>query len=223
MGKTVIIGNTAVYAKKLRKDLYIKSIHPIGLIFLAIILIILTLKLGAPILLLVVPCGVLLASAVWLNNIKTEIIKKNVGIKSENLVVRQLAKSNPVAILNDVLMGSGGDCDHVAIYDGKAVVIETKTGWGQVSINGDSVYAGRRQIPKSPVKQIKQQQQNFTKKFGYMPHAVLCISNMSNAPFYYNNVLVCSAADLPRAVNGLDHNIPAGKASVLIAKIRASY
>jgi hypothetical protein len=144
----------------------------------------------------VIPAAVVVLCALATRGYWRSFERAWVGARSERLVARALLGTNPYVLAHGVLLGAGGDADHIVIGPG-LVVVETKTGYGRVRIANGKMVAGRREMPGDPVRQAKRQATTLGKRAGHHARAVVCVVNMDNRPFVHNDVTVCSMADLP--------------------------
>ena len=127
--------------------------------------------------------------------------KAKAGVDAEYQVAKALKNSSAFAVVNGALLGKGGDADHIVLGP-MAVLIETKHGKGEVSIQSSVVFAGRKKIPKDPISQVNRQSAALSKRInGKYVQAILCVTQMSNSPFRYNGVIICSSKDLAKVVN----------------------
>jgi hypothetical protein len=203
--KAQVTGQTASYARKTQKDLRKKMLkfqlisgcllvaEAIDMAYLHQI--ILGVGFGIGFLIVYSMSGTL----------RKQIGQKRIGIESENLTLKMLRGSGALAIYNDLSLGYGGDLDHCVIYPNKIIAIETKTGFGEVRIVDGVVYSGKRAIPKNPIKQIQGQQEQLRRIIGVDAVPILCVSKMTNRPFRYNGVWVCSAKDLNRVISQISN------------------
>lgn len=124
-----------------------------------------------------------------------------IGLKSEQRVAKELKRSGVEGVVHGpILNDRTGDADHVVLGP-VCLVIETKTGTGNVSVEGDKVIAGRRTIPKSPIRQAARQAEELGRKLNTQANAIVCVVDMKNAPFKVNNVWVCSLKDLNAVIS----------------------
>jgi hypothetical protein len=163
--------------------------------------------------------GVLfLFTMVLYHNAKSHRSRAQVGGYSEQRVAAVLASMAPVALLNSVLLGAGGDADHV-ILGPQLAVIETKTGWGEVSFDGHTMRAGARSIPGNPVAQVQRQAAVLHDLVQEYTDAVVCVVDMTNPPLQVGSTTVCSLADLPQVLRRLPARLDGQKASHLYARL----
>ena len=132
--------------------------------------------------------------------------KASVGATSERRVSRVLSRAHPVGLANSLMLGAGGDADHVVVGPWLAV-IETKTGRGAVRMEGTTMRAGSRAVPGDPVAQVARQARAVGRLAGTTCDAVVCIVDATTAPFVDRGVAVCSLADLPRVLAQLPHRV----------------
>ncbi|WP_242454643.1 nuclease-related domain-containing protein [Bailinhaonella thermotolerans] len=153
------------------------------------------------------------AASLW-----TRASQAAVGVRSEQQVRQVLRRAQPPVVCYGLVLGRGsGDCDVALATRGLgAVVIEVKTGYGQVRARNETLWAGRKALPRDPVGQARSQarllSQALTAELGRPVEAtaVVCLPGMTNAPFVTRGVYVCSAADLP----GVLHRVPGQFATV---------
>ena len=131
-------------------------------------------------------------------------IKASVGANAERRAGEAIERCGPTAVLHSVLLGAGGDADHVVLGP-VAAVVETKFGAGEVSYRDGVMYAGRKKMFGNPVAQVNRQAKALKKEVGVFVEAVVCVVDMTNPPQQYGQVYVCSAADLPGVLAGLPH------------------
>lgn len=124
------------------------------------------------------------------------------GATSEVRVQRILERSRLGQVLSNVDLSAGGDADHIVVY-GALVVVETKTGRGAVSYTPGALHAGGRKVPGDPVRQANRQAAAIRKATGHWTTAVVCVTDMSNAPFRHDETIICSASDLVSVLKAL--------------------
>lgn len=129
-----------------------------------------------------------------------------VGARSERRVAQVLMRCSPTALLHSVQLGAGGDADHL-VAGPKLVVVETKTGGGRVSYEDNKVYVNKKALRGNPVAQCRRQALAAKGRFGSFCDAVVCVVDMTNAPFTVGSVHVCSLADLPAVIGGLPDRV----------------
>lgn len=123
--------------------------------------------------------------------------KIGAGLRSERRVASALAGIRGFRVINGVLLGSGGDADHVVVGS-SIVVVETKTGRGVVQPTGKgALRCGERQLPGAPIEQARRQARACAKLVGAPVGAVVCVTDMTNPPFSDDDVVVASLKDLP--------------------------
>ena len=145
-------------------------------------------------------------------------IKASVGANAERRAGKAIERCGPTAVLHSVLLGAGGDADHVVLGPVVAVV-ETKFGAGEVSYSDGVMRAGRKQMHGNAVAQVKRQALALKKEVGVFVEAVVCVVDMTNPPQQYGHVHVCSAADLPGVLAGLPHRLDAAAAQDWCGKL----
>jgi hypothetical protein len=135
--------------------------------------------------------------------------KASVGTKSEVRVARLLNKLGYEATMHGMVLGAGGDCDHVVVGPINCA-IETKTGHGKVTFRDGAMYAGSRRIPKNPVAQVERQCQVLSRLTGRRATGVVCVVDMTTRPFRVGDVTVCSLNDLADVLSRTPRVFPAG-------------
>jgi len=148
----------------------------------------------------------------------TKRAKAAVGARSERRVAKAIKSLGPDYLANSLMIGAGGDADHTVIGP-CLVVVETKTGHGEVRRQGGKLIAGRRTIPGDPVAQVRRQAAAVGKVTNSYCDAVVCISDGSFAPFETEHVTVCSLADLPRVLKSLPARLSSEQAGVLYQRL----
>jgi hypothetical protein len=121
--------------------------------------------------------------------------KASIGARTERRVAKVIGHCGAGVVLNGALIGRGGDADHIVLGPPLAV-IETKTGYGQVRVDQDRLLAGNRQIPGDPIAQVLRQARTLGQKANAYATPIVCVPDMTNAPFVTKRVTVCSLADL---------------------------
>lgn len=135
-----------------------------------------------------------------------ELMKRSgqakIGVKSEKITQRYIKKGRPHVVAYGLKpTARGGDIDVSLITRaGVILAVEVKTGFGKVSLAGDSVRAGRRVIPGSPLNQAERNAGKLARAMGLSEADVIpvvCIPGMENAGFWVNRrTLVCSPKQL---------------------------
>ncbi len=121
--------------------------------------------------------------------------RAGVGARSERRVAAELRRGRPAAALHSVVLGAGGDADHLVLGP-VAAVIETKTGRGRVSYKDQRLRVGAKTLPRNPVPQVRRQAAAAGKTLGCYVEAVICIPDMEGQPRRIDGVHVCSLRDL---------------------------
>jgi hypothetical protein len=123
-----------------------------------------------------------------------------IGARSEREIQTAIRRTGSVAAAYGlVLDGRGGDCDAVVFTGGcGAAAIEVKTGHGEVTLRGETMWVGRRALPKNPTRQAAHQAQRLSRKLrNRNVQAVVYVPGMTNRPFTApGGVIVCGAKDL---------------------------
>lgn len=134
-----------------------------------------------------------------------------VGARSERRVAQVLTRLSPTALLHSVQLDAGGDADHL-VAGPKLFVVETKTGGGRVSYDDHTLYVNTKALRGNPIAQCRRQALAAKTRFGSFCDAIVCVVDMTNAPFTVGSVHVCSLADLPAVAAGLPDRLRADQA-----------
>lgn len=127
-----------------------------------------------------------------------------IGVDSERQVRKVVRRQGPVAAIYGAKMGPRqGDCDLILVGTSLAMAaVEIKTGVGKVSVDGNTVRAGRKTMPRDPLGQCLKTADRVEKAAGVPAMPVLCVPGMTNKPFFTDRgALVCSAKHLIPALN----------------------
>lgn len=122
-----------------------------------------------------------------------------VGARSERRVARVLARQGYGAVLHSVLVGGGGDVDHLVVGP-KLVAVETKTGSGRMFVTKGSLTVGRRVLPGDPVAQVRRQAAAAGRIANNYVSAVVCVPDGSGPPLTVGDVTVCNLEQLPAVI-----------------------
>jgi hypothetical protein len=145
--------------------------------------------------------------------------KAAVGARSERTVARVLARSGAHVVVHGAMLGAGGDLDH-AVVGPVLVAVETKTGRGEVRVDGDGrLWVGRRQVLGSPTSQAHRQAVALGRAAGGFAQAVVCVVDMANAPFVHRGVTVCSAGDLVGVLRGFPSVLRADESRAVAGRL----
>jgi hypothetical protein len=154
------------------------------------------------------------------SNFYTNYGKARVGVASEKKVASVLARSNSGQVLfNSCMLGAGGDADHV-ILGPCAVVVETKTGFGNLHVRDGRVYSGERPVGKDEIAQVTRQSVALSRILGVPVTSVVCVADAKGSPKRVGNVLVCNAKDLPRIVKTSPAVIGTEQLPALVERLR---
>ena len=140
--------------------------------------------------------------------------RARIGGRSERRVEAVLRRLRPYGVANSLLLGAGGDADHVVVGPG-LVVVETKTGRGAVHRVGTTLYAGRRAIPGDPISQALRQARAVSRIVGYPCDAVVCVVDATTPPFVARGATVCSLAHLPGVLAALPARVGRAEQAVV--------
>lgn len=145
--------------------------------------------------------GGLSAKSMW-----RSVSRAERGAGSERRVATILERLKLGTVLHNVDLSSGGDADHVIVYDA-LVVVETKTGRGEVRYTPGALYAGSHRVPGDPVRQANRQAAAVRRLTGVWTTAVVCVPDMTNAPFRHDETIICSALSLPGVLKSLPRRL----------------
>jgi hypothetical protein len=151
----------------------------------------------------------------------TQYGKAAVGAQSESRVGRVLARSGAAVVLNGSMIGGGGDADHIVLGP-PLVVIETKTGYGNVYTRGNELHAGKRRIPGDPIAQVLRQARTLSRQVNTRVTCVVCVVDMVGPPFVSRQVTVCSLADLTNVMSSAPQALTGAQARALGDQIWAT-
>jgi Nuclease-related domain len=102
-----------------------------------------------------------------------------VGYRAEKKVGKILEKENKGRVLHGVLLNAGGDADHVGEYKGRVWLVETKAGYGPVSMRetkkGYRVVAGVKVLNSDPVGQVRRQRNALATRLGVSSGSIVSI------------------------------------------------
>lgn len=144
--------------------------------------------------------------------------RADVGVRAERKVARALRKVPAAAVVHGARIGAG-DADHVVLGP-QAVVVETKSGRGKVSLRGGEMTVGGRRLPRDPVRQARGQAAALRKKTGVYTDTLVCVPDASSAPqTAADGTTVCNARDLPQVIAGLPHRISPAQAGEIAARL----
>jgi len=111
----------------------------------------------------------------YARNLWGDAQKAFAGARSEKRASSVILKTKPDFLMNSVLLGAGGDADHIVLGP-KLVVIETKTGRGKVSYKDGVMRAGTKKIPGDPVAQANRQALALSKESNTFASAIVCVT-----------------------------------------------
>lgn len=135
----------------------------------------------------------------WAQQRSVAHAKAVAGVRAEQRVADQLRRIHPTGVAHGVLLGGGGDADHVAVGP-FCVLVETKHGKGPLRVSDGRVSVGGRALHGDPISQATRQAAALRRTASVYVDAVLCIVDMDGPPERHRSVTVCSAADLPAVV-----------------------
>lgn len=145
--------------------------------------------------------------------------RRAIGAASERRVAKTLSNSNLGHVFNSVVLGAGGDADHVVV-GAILATIETKTGRGRVYADKTGMTVGTRKVVGNPVQQANRQAHALRKIAGTWVTAVVCVVDMSNQPFNVEGTIVCAERDLISVLNQVQPTLTAHQRETVVAAIR---
>ena len=125
--------------------------------------------------------------------------KAEVGAVSELRVAEVINQCGAQTVLHGMLLGAGGDCDHV-IAGNTLIALETKTGRGFVQYRDGHLIAGQRVLPGDPVAQARRQAAALGRIAHAHASAIVVVVDMTNDAFQAGDVLICSLRQLPSLI-----------------------
>ena len=216
----IITGKPGSHASKLaRRAFYKRSIASLAVILftaIAAILLFTTNKKPFYVAAIVGSALGILTAAKFYKDSDSKYHKARVGAKAEREVAGILAKSNIAELANGMLLGTGGDADHIVLGPGAAVV-ETKAGNGKVTYEGGVFKVGRKTLHRNAVSQARNQARVLGELTGVWVTAIVCVPGMTNETFIAEGVIVCGAYELPKAIRSLPPVIDSFSARSFIA------
>jgi hypothetical protein len=150
---------------------------------------------------------------------QNKLARLDAGWRAERKVGKLLHKTPLDVVAHGVLIGKTGDSDHV-ILGPCAAVIETKHGHGLVEISNGLLAVRGRRMPRDPLAQASRQAEQIERRLKVSTTPILCVVEMSNRPFVFNGVIVCSAADLKSVIATLPNVISSDNATKLSNLLR---
>lgn len=148
--------------------------------------------------------------------------RAHAGIVSEQRVLEAIRQSNAVVVVNGARLNErGGDIDHVALGP-MAAAIETKTGVGTVTVQGDQLRLNTRPLKGASLRQVRSQATALSATVGATVTPVVCVVDMAGEPRVIGGVTVCSAGTLPGVLDRLDEVMDAAEA-LTVGKLLASH
>ena len=215
-----ITGKPGSHASKLaREAFYKRSMASVAVIsFTTIVALLLFTAPKKPFYVVAMLCSALgiLSAAKFYKDWDVDYHKAKIGAKAEREVAGILAKTNVAELANGMLLGTGGDADHIVLGPG-AAVIETKAGNGKVSYEGGVFKVGRKTLHRNAVTQAKNQARALGELTGVWVTAIVCVPGMTNETFIADGVTICGAYELPKAIRSLPPVIDSFAARAFIA------
>ena len=127
-----------------------------------------------------------------------------VGVTSEKQTRAALRKEGPlIAAYGLQLAKWGGDLDLILVTHGlRVAAVEIKTGFGDVTMYGNQIRAGRNLIKGDPLGQIEREATKLERALNTTGVLrVVCIPGMKNRPFMENGTLITGPRGIVKAIN----------------------
>ena len=127
-----------------------------------------------------------------------------VGVTSEKQTRAALRKEGPlIAAYGLQLAKRGGDLDLILVTHGlRVAAVEIKTGFGDVTMYGNQIRAGRNLIKCDPLGQIEREATKLERALNTTGVLrVVCIPGMKNRPFMENGTLITGPRGIVKAIN----------------------
>jgi hypothetical protein len=145
-------------------------------------------------------CSVLVATVYDLSGAYRRALA---GIVSEQRVLAAIRDSSAAVVVNGAKLDErAGDIDHVVLGP-MAAIVETKTGAGAVTIQGDQLRCNARLLRGASLRKVRAQADAIGRLTGVSVTPVLCVVNMEGGPLTAGAVVICSADELPGVLDGL--------------------
>jgi hypothetical protein len=145
------------------------------------------------------------------------------GIVSEQRVLAAVRDSRAAVVVNGARPSErAGDIDHVVLGP-MAAVIETKTGAGTVTAQGDQLRCNTRPLRGASLRQARSQAQTVSRMLGVPVATVVCVVDMAGDPIVVGGVTVCSAETLPDVLDALAPALDATTALEAARKLQPTY
>jgi hypothetical protein len=151
--------------------------------------------------------------AAWRSRVEyVNYLRARAGVRTERRVARVLEQLGAAAVVHGALLTErAGDADHMVLGP-CAVVVESKTGRGEVRYRNNALWVGRKRIPRDPLRQVVAQRDLAARRLGVSVDAVVCVVDMSGPPQQHRGAWVCSLDDLGRVIAQLPQRIDADRA-----------
>jgi hypothetical protein len=164
-------------------------------------------------------CGTagLFTGAAMTARFRGEAARASAGASAERRVGKALEACRPVAVVHGATLAAG-DADHVVLGP-IAVVVETKYGRGQITVQGERLHVGGRQLPRDPLGQARRQATLVAKEIGRPVDAVVCLSEGRGQPQLVSGVWVCGTGDLRSVLDRLGHRVGESEAVSLAQRL----
>jgi hypothetical protein len=141
------------------------------------------------------------------------------GIVSEQRVLAAVRDSSAAVVVNGARPSDrAGDIDHVVLGP-MAVVIETKTGSGTVTVLGDQLRCNTRPLKGASLRQVRSQANAVSQTLGAPVAAVVCVVDMVGDLLRVGGVTVCSVEALPDVLDSFDPVLDSSQARAFGAEL----
>lgn len=126
-----------------------------------------------------------------------------VGIVSEQRVLDVIKQADVDVVVNGARISDrSGDIDHIVLGP-VAAVIETKTGAGTVTVQGDQLRLNARTLKGASLRKVRSQAQALSQLIGADAAPVVCVVDMDGEPQQVGDVTICAADSLPQVLDQL--------------------
>lgn len=149
-----------------------------------------------------------------------DAVRAAVGARAEADTATVLERCAPRAVLHSLLLGAGGDLDHVVVGP-CLVALETKYGRGRVSVRDGVVYAGSKALRGDPLAQVRRQASRLTEIVG-RPSVPVVVISQGVGQVRVDGVIVCGPREVPAVVAAAPKILsPAGATAARIRLLAA--
>jgi hypothetical protein len=129
--------------------------------------------------------------------------RAHAGIVSEQRTLAAIRDSAVSVVVNGAkLADRSGDIDHVALGP-VAAVIETKTGSGTVTVQGDQLRCNTRVLKGASLRHVQSQARSVSRVLGVEVAPIVCVVDMVGGPLHVKGVTICGVDDLADVLDAL--------------------